>query len=197
MAKKTCIICGKDHNRLRSEYCSKNCSTKKWHSQNKDKLNLNARRYYENNKSKVKKMVNKYYQDNKDSILEQKKEYFQLNKQRINKQFKLRKDVDINFKLTCILRVRLNTALNYGYKTGSAVKDLGCSIDEFKQYIESLWQDDMTWDNHNRKGWHIDHIMPLSSFDLNNPEELKKACHYTNLQPLWAKDNLSKGSKYE
>ena len=55
----------------------------------------------------------------------------------------------------------------------------------------------MSWDNWALDGWHIDHIKPLSSFNLENREELKKACHYTNLQPMWAEDNLRKGSKYE
>jgi len=53
----------------------------------------------------------------------------------------------------------------------------------------------MSWDNHGFKGWHIDHIIPCSAFDLTKVEEQKKCFHYTNLQPLWAKDNLSKGDK--
>jgi 5-methylcytosine-specific restriction endonuclease McrA len=73
----------------------------------------------------------------------------------------------------------------------------GCSYDEFKIHIESQFTDDMSWDNYGLKGWHIDHIKPLSGFNLDSQCELKKAWHYTNLQPLWAEDNLKKGSKYD
>ena len=86
-------------------------------------------------------------------------------------------------------------ALKGNYKNGSAVKDLGCSIDELKTYLESKFQLGMTWDNWSKDGWHIDHIKPLSSFDLTDKKQLLEACHYTNLQPLWATDNLSKGDK--
>ena len=55
----------------------------------------------------------------------------------------------------------------------------------------------MKWDNHGLYGWHIDHIQPCNSFDLSNEEEQKKCFHYSNMQPLWAFDNLSKGAKYE
>ena len=55
----------------------------------------------------------------------------------------------------------------------------------------------MSWDNYGRTGWHIDHIIPLSKFDLTDREQFLKACHYTNLQPLWAKDNLIKGNKFD
>jgi hypothetical protein len=80
-------------------------------------------------------------------------------------------------------------------KTSSAVQDLGCTIPELKFHLESLFQDGMTWENHGKYGWHIDHIFPLARVDWNNEEQIKKVCHYTNLQPLWAKDNLQKGAK--
>lgn len=96
------------------------------------------------------------------------------------------------FKLSRLMRNRLNMAIRNGQKAGSAISDLGCSILELRDYLESKFQPGMTWENHSREGWHIDHILPLASFDLSDREQLKKACHYTNLQPLWAKANLSK-----
>lgn len=97
------------------------------------------------------------------------------------------------------LRSRLYVALKNGAKKGSAVKDLGCSIEEFKNYLEQKFYkhietgEIMSWDNYGLKGWHIDHIIPLVSFDLTDREQFLKACHHTNLQPLWAEDNLRKG----
>lgn len=85
-------------------------------------------------------------------------------------------------------------AIKVNAKSGSAVRDLGCSVDFLKTYLESLFQSGMSWDNWTLNGWHIDHISPLSSFNLSNRDELLKACHYTNLQPLWAKDNLAKSN---
>jgi hypothetical protein len=105
----------------------------------------------------------------------------------------MRSKVDINFKLSNSLRSRLWHALKDNQKTGSAVKDLGCSIGEFKLYLESKFQPGMTWSNYSYRGWHIDHIVPISKFNLSSREELLKACHYTNLQPLWMQDNLKKG----
>lgn len=99
---------------------------------------------------------------------------------------------DYVYKLKHNLRARLRGAIKNSCKTGSAVKELGCSISEFKEYLESMFDENMTWDNYGRTGWHIDHIVPLCQFDLTNYEQFKKACHYTNLQPLWAAENLRK-----
>lgn len=98
---------------------------------------------------------------------------------------------DIDFKLSNSLRRRTRMALKRGQKAGSAVKDLGCSIEFLKQHLEYQFQKGMSWGNYGK--WHIDHKQPLASFDLTNRKQFLKACHYTNLQPLWAADNQSKG----
>ena len=70
---------------------------------------------------------------------------------------------------------------------------LGCSREEFKNHIESLFTEGMNWNNHGIYGWHLDHKIPLSSAKTEN--EAHSLCHYTNLQPLWWYENLSKGNK--
>lgn len=95
------------------------------------------------------------------------------------------------YKLSLYLRKRLNCALKANSKAGSAVRLLGCSIEQFKERLESLWLDGMTWANYGL--WQIDHIVPLAAFNLLDPEQIALACHYTNLQPLWGIDNLRKG----
>jgi len=97
--------------------------------------------------------------------------------------------------LPCLLRTRLNGSLRLKgtKKVGSHIKELGCSIKELRIHIESLFSPGMSWQNHGK--WHIDHIIPLASFNLEDPKQLSAACHFSNLRPLWKKDNLSKGAK--
>ena len=101
-------------------------------------------------------------------------------------------NADPRQKLMHRIRLRVHRAVKKEYRTGSAVKLLGCSVEAFKAYIESLWLPGMSWDNWSAAGWHLDHIKPLYQFDLTDPEQLAQACHHTNYQPLWAADNLRK-----
>lgn len=139
-----------------------------------------------------------YKQKFADKIKEQRSKSLKEKRSLISNKCKQRYHNDILFKLKAVLRSRLNVALKKNLKTGSAVSDLGCSTEKLKKYLESQFKPGMFWDNWGRGNnkWHIDHIKPLSSFDLNDPEEFKRACHYTNLQPLWEIDNLKKGSSY-
>jgi hypothetical protein len=107
-----------------------------------------------------------------------------------NMREKQRLATDINFCLRKRLRQRLRAALKQGAKKGSAVKDLGCSIGQFKKHIETKFLMGMSWDNRNK--WHLDHIIPLSKFDLTDRQQFLIAVNYTNYQPLWAKDNIAK-----
>lgn len=132
---------------------------------------------------------------NKEIIAKKDKEYRANNREEINRKRREREVKDLSYKIARRLRTRLYVSVKGGYVNGSAIRDLGCTIDCFKQYIANKFQNGMSWDNWGQKTWHLDHIIPLKKFDLNNPEQVKKACHYTNYQPLWALDNLIKGAK--
>lgn len=100
----------------------------------------------------------------------------------------------INFKLTRILRKRVLLAVKKFKKSRKTLELVGCDVAFLRAYLESMFKDGMSWKNHTLKGWHIDHIKPCSSFDLSDPEQQKLCFHYTNLQPLWWWENLSKGN---
>lgn len=102
---------------------------------------------------------------------------------------------DPRFRITECLRSRLYVALVAGgaKKAASTFALLGCSLEFIKTHLESLFRPGMTWDNHGPV-WHIDHIKPCAKFDLTDPEQQKACFHWTNLQPLFVKENLSKSS---
>jgi len=112
-----------------------------------------------------------------------------------NKYGKIRYHTDINYKLKTNLRNRLNEAINNKHKSARTMELLGCTIEELKQHLESLFGPGMNWENHSQFGWHIDHINPCASFDLSDAKQQKECFHYTNLQPLWWYDNLAKSDK--
>lgn len=134
-----------------------------------------------------------------EKLTEYRKRYYQKNRTSLLLKTKLykanKRQSDIQFKLKENLRSRLFNAYRNNSKRGSAINDLGCSIEELKIHLESKFQEGMTWENWNMTGWHVDHIIPLVSFDLTDREQFLKACHYSNLQPLWAADNFKKNRK--
>ena len=162
---------------------------------NKEKKKL----YYINNKETLKEYRTNWKKSNKERIKEQGKVYRKLNKTKITKDkqaySKIKYKTDIQYRLKSSLRSRLRMAIKKDLKSGSAVRDLGCSISEFKLYIESKFQPGMSWDNWGQYGWHIDHIKPIASFNLTDRQQFLEVCHYTNLQPLWWQDNLVKSDK--
>jgi len=135
---------------------------------------------------------------NKEKHSEYNKQYFEKNKEVLkakrNERLKKRRKTDPVFALISRERVRAYDALKGIRKASRTQTLLGCSYQEFKEYIETLFVDGMNW--HNMGEWHIDHIRPLASFDLSDAEQQKQAFHYKNQQPLWAKENMKKGAKY-
>jgi hypothetical protein len=111
-----------------------------------------------------------------------------------------RRRADPNRRLAHDLRAAIANQVRHGKakKASSTAELLGCSIVEFRSYIEGLWLDGMTWENWGReKGcWHLDHRRPIASFDLTDTAQQRECFHFTNYQPLWAEDNVRKGAKW-
>ena len=106
-----------------------------------------------------------------------------------------RRRTDPAFKLLTTLRNRLRGALKGTCKSTCTLELLGCTVEEFRAHLGARFKPGMTWENQGRYGWHVDHIRPCASFDLTDPEQQRICFHYTNLQPLWAEENMSKGAK--
>ena len=154
-----------------------------------NKANKNQSNYCDTcSKEYAKQYRKKYYQQNKEKV----KASVKLTRNYHSKQLRTN---SLSFRIGLNMKSRMYTILkNKGFKKDKKMKDiLGCSYTEFIIYMESKFLKGMTWENHSLYGWHIDHIIPLSSGKTQ--EEIQNLCHYTNLQPLWAKDNLKKHKK--
>jgi len=165
---------------------------KKWQMENKNKI----KEYRENNPDKIKLWKDRDYQKHKEIYIKRANKYYKNNKERAKECARIynnmRRRTDINYKILCNLRRRLHSAVTKGFKSARTLELLGCSIEYLKEYLEKQFKKEMNWNNYGMFGWHIDHIIPCNSFDLTNPEEQKRCFNYTNLQPLWAKENWSK-----
>jgi len=174
---------------------------------NRELLRIKANEFYARNKEKVKaknkqyrlsnlEKVREYFKTNKEVLKEQRQKHYIENRDRIlarrRKLIKHRLNNDPLFKIAHTLRCRVLDALKGRYKSAPTLELLGCSIEEAKKHIETQWLPGMTWDNHSLHGWHIDHIIPIDTFDLADYKQQKVCFHYSNLRPLWATDNLSR-----
>lgn len=202
--KKICSSCGKekDSSEFWKEDRTKDglfsmctsCSLVKKKEYNKSL----GKKYVTNNRNRAKK----WYSENKDHVKSYQKDYNDKNREYVReralKREKERYRTDVRFRLTHILRRRLRQALVHqalDSKAGRTFDLLGCSLDYFKDYFESKFTVGMTWEKFLKGDIHIDHKKPCISFDLSKPGEQRLCFHYTNLQPLWAVDNIKKGAR--
>ena len=217
---KTCTKCkeGKElscfskHNQMKSGYRNdcKSCvyqRTKKWVLSNKEKSILAKKEHYKSNCEKIKKLSKKYRFENTEKLKDYHKKYYientekrqlyhkkwgEKNKEYLKEYQKNRRETDPLFKMSGNLRSRTYEAFkNNGYKKNTKTENtLGASYETVKQHLQSQFTEGMEWSNQGL--WHIDHIIPLAS--ASSLEELIKLCHYKNLQPLWAEDNMTKNA---
>lgn len=212
---RVCRECEREKNReyIRTHKKEKVMMDKLYRENNKEKIKENKKRYYETNKDLIREKQKQYYIENSkhiknkvkeyrdnniDKVKERKKIYYENNKDYLRKWHSIyeknRRKKDPMFKLICATRHLIWGAIRdrAGFeKTKSTEEILGCNIEDFKLYIEEKFKDSMNWENYGE--WHIDHIIPISS--AKTEAEVVKLNHYTNLQPLWAEENIKKGNK--
>ena len=182
---------------------------KEYYLKNREKLKEYSKEYRLKNRESIKE----YRLKNKERIEEQRKEYTLKNKeytselrrgyylknrkQNIKYQIKYHKykyQTDINFRLLNICRSRTLKALKGFDKSASTIKLLGCTSDELRQHIESLFKSGMTWENQGKGGWDIDHIIACANFNLVDPEQQRACFNWSNLQPMEHIENIKKGA---
>ncbi|HUX62015.1 MAG TPA: hypothetical protein VMV32_11935 [Ignavibacteriaceae bacterium] len=164
---------------------------RKQYYKEKNKIKFNAeyrKKYYENNLEKKKALSIKAKAWRK----RYKEEHFIEYCARRRRYIKNRITNDIDYRIKKNMRMRITQSVNGTKLYKHSIDLLGCSIEEVRNHIESQFKKGMTWDNWGVFGWHIDHIIPISSFDFTKKEDQYRCWHYTNLQPLWWKENVMK-----
>jgi len=178
-----------------------------WRANNKEKVAETNRNYWDKNREKKVKAQRKWLQENreyqrkyrevnKERRKNYSKEYGEKNRNKINARAISAYRNDPQVRLAANLRNRLRSALKGVNKSASTLELLGCNTEELKNHIEDQFTEGMNWDNVMNGKIHIDHIRPCASFDLTDPEQQRACFNYTNLQPLWAEDNLRKSDCY-
>jgi len=166
---------------------------KQYRQDNKEK----SKQYYQDNKERLVKQQKQYYQDNKEECKKQQKQYRQDNKEKIAKRQrqyeKKRRANDPAYRMIRNLRKGLWKAMSGNSKPKKTMELLGCSKEHLEHHLEAQFTDGMTLENYGE--WQIDHIQAVSRFDHNEPEQVAVCWHYTNLQPMWAEDNIIKSNK--
>ena len=192
-------------------YCKicANIREKTYREHHKEERAEKDRIWYQNNKEKSLAISKEYHRSHKEEINKRSREYAETNKEKIKAQRATKKDElnayqkdyarnrcksDSLFKFKKNIRRSTSEAFSLGKKNKKTLEILGCSLEGAYSYIESLFQPGMTWDNYGSE-WHIDHKIPLAS--ANTLVETEELCHYTNLQPLWALDNILKSDKLD
>ena len=177
---------------------------KQYYLNNKEKIIKKRMQFYFNGGGK--ELQRKYYFDNIEKIKERKrqqylyrggkerrKQYDIKNREERNKRVMKKYHSNPNIKLSMNIRRRINSALKGKNKSKQTLELLGCSVKKIWEHLESKFKPGMTKENHGK--WHIDHIRPCASFDLTDQNQQAICFHYTNLQPLWAVDNIKKRDK--
>ncbi len=202
--KKICSVCTlllpiesfyyRDKNKGTRMYCCKKCNNLQRNEsrrKNYDKELARQRKWCQTNRDKA--AVYRATQRNKPETKEKEKQYRLANPDKQKEYQKRYRDKNPARKILTSLRSRIVRAINGG-KSKKTAQYLGCTFEQLKTHLESLWLPGMSWENwgYGVNKWHIDHIRPCACFDLTDLGQQHKCFNYTNLQPLWHHDNILK-----
>ena len=179
-----------------TEFCNKKQEKDGKHRYCKTCLNGEFKTYYHKSGRKKSDYYKKYREEHKEYFNTYSNNHYHTKKElyREWERNRLRTDSTFRVKKSIMAMLHFHLKKNNEYKNKHTIEYLGCSIDEYRKYLENKFTPEMSWENYGTY-WEIDHIKPISSFNLNNPEELTKCFHYTNTQPLYWEDNLKKSNK--
>jgi hypothetical protein len=195
-----CLDCENQKRRERDELNRKAVREvgRRSREKNRDQTNQRARERYANDSGfRERQQARGRANWRNPEYIEGVKRWREANRQRIRDLYKGYRENDPHFRLSSNLRNRIYGVIrSRGHRKSKHTQEmLGCSYAELIAHLESKFQPGMTWENYGREGWHVDHVIPLAS--AKTEEEIYRLNHYTNLQPLWAKDNLSKSDRLD
>ena len=181
------------HSRCRE--CNKK-TCREWRIKHRDKVREKNREWRAANREKEAARHKRYYDANREKEYARKKKWAQANREKNNATRnayrKKQRATNPRYAFTHDVRIRLNQVLGTG--SGSGVRDLGCSVEWVMEYLESQFEDGMTWENRG-KVWHLDHCYPLSAVDHTDRAQVMAVCNWRNLQPLSIRKNREKRDK--
>lgn len=194
------VILARNKGYIKSRKSYKKEYDKKREADNKEKFQQQRKMQYLSNQEEIKRKRKVYYYKNKEKVIAINTDYVNRNKNKVRARqrvhHKERKQTDLQYSILKNLRSRVGSAIKRGGKKCNKTIDLvGCTMSVLLEHLENKFKDGMNWNNYGLKGWHIDHIIPCSKFDMSKIKEQKKCFHFSNLQPLWWEENLKKGDK--
>jgi len=164
-----------------------------WRKRNKFKISQWQKAWRKKNLTKCKSWVRQWQIRNHDRNLQNQKNWRKNNKHKWRTICNRHIKKHVSYRLSARIRSRISTVLRGTPKNGPLTTLLGCSIPDLRRHLENLFLPGMNWNNYGQ--WHVDHVRPCAKFNLTKPIEQRACFHFTNLQPLWAKENISKGAK--
>lgn len=185
------------------KYNSKRKNAKKeWWEKNKERLNpiklLKGREHYQKNKTRINSKTREWQKRNRERVRRAQAKFVTANPQRIkeiNEKSRLKRMANPFFRLQQNFRGRIAAAIRRnGKKCARTAEILGCSLDDLRRHLQEKFRPGMTWENYGSV-WHVDHIMPCAAFDFSKPDHQRRCFHFSNLQPLFAKENIAKRDK--